>query len=174
MQDPNAIDDLTGGQHRDVSGARSNASRWVWLAVFLVLTMGSATLIGAATTPGDWYEALQKPAFTPPDWLFGPVWTLLYACVAIAGWLTWVRAYKSLAMQVWFAQLAVNFMWSPAFFSMQRPGLALAIIAAMIALTVLFIRLVWRPDRLSAMLMLPYCAWICFAAIVNFSIWQMN
>lgn len=148
--------------------------KWIALAAFLVLCVGGGSLIGTMNLPGAWYEGLAKPFFNPPNWLFGPVWTVLYAMVAFAGWRTWLRGYKGLAMQIWFLQLAVNFTWSPMFFGAQMLGLALLIIGVMIALTVIFIQLTWKADRLTALLMLPYLAWISFAGLLNASLWWMN
>jgi benzodiazapine receptor len=159
---------------RDPRGARSGGARWLALAAFLVLTLGGGTLIGLATPPGDWYAALEKPFFNPPNWVFGPVWTVLYILIAIAGWRTWNRGYRGVPMQVWFGQLVFNFLWSPVFFGAHQPGFALIVIASMIALTVLFIRLTWAPDRVSSLLMCPYLAWISFAGLLNASIWWLN
>lgn len=175
MGKDNTLDDLTGGQHRRTDERKSSLRRWLMLAAFIVLAWGGGTLIGVATPPGQWYADLQKPFFNPPAWVFGPVWTVLYVLVAIAGWRTWMRNYRGLTMQVWFAQLAVNFLWSPAFFGMQRPGYALLVIAVMIVLTILFMRLSVRDDdRASAWLMAPYLAWISFAALLNAAIWWLN
>ena len=174
MDDRGTLDDLTGGQHRTPGRTDSPALRRLWLAGFLLLTMGGGILIGAGTPPGDWYADLRKPFFNPPDWLFGPVWTVLYAMVAVAGWRTWMRGYKGLPMQIWFVQLAANFAWSPAFFGLQRPGLALIIVLAMGALTALFIARTWTADRASALLMAPYMAWVGFAGLLNLAIWWMN
>ena len=172
MNSTNWQDELT--KTRDPRGARSPASKWLSLAAFIVLTMGLGALAGIATPPGEWYASLNRPFFTPPNWLFGPVWTLLYFMVALAGWRTWVRGYKGLAMQVWFTQFAVNLTWSPAFFGLHAMGFALIIIAIMIVLTTVFIRLTWRADRATALLMTPYLAWISFASVLNFAFWWMN
>ncbi|MEO1745007.1 MAG: TspO/MBR family protein [Pseudomonadota bacterium] len=157
--------------------ARDNTSllnKWILLAIFLFFTMGLGALVGASTPPGEWYANLDKPFFNPPNWLFGPVWTLLYAMVAIAGWRTWLKGYKGLAMQIWFGQFALNLTWSPIFFGLQQKGLALFVIAGMIGLTTVFVRLTWKPDRNTALLMLPYLAWISFAALLNATLWLMN
>lgn len=174
MNTDNSIDKLTGDEHQSPDTITNPAMRWVILALFLLLTMGGGSLIGVSTPPGDWYANLQKPFFNPPNWLFGPVWTVLYGLVAIAGWRTWIRGYKGLPMQLWFLQLAANFMWSPAFFGLQMPGLALLVIIVMGALTFLFIQLTWKPDRASALLMAPYFAWVSFAGLLNLAIWWMN
>lgn len=174
MADSDSLDDLTGGQHRVPDRVTDPRRRWLTLVIFVVVTMGLGALVGATTLPGEWYEGLQKPFFNPPNWVFGPVWTVLYAIIAIAGWRTWVRGYRGLPMQLWFLQFAVNLMWSPAFFGFQMPGLALLIIIVMGALTFLFIQLTWKPDRLSALLMIPYFAWVSFAGLLNLAIWWLN
>lgn len=144
------------------------------LALFLFLVMGGGTLIGVYNMPGEWYASLAKPPFNPPNWIFAPVWTLLYILIAVAGWRTWHRAPSSLAMQVWFAQLALNFVWSPVFFSLQSPGGALVVVLLMLAAIVSFIALTWKPDRLAAALFLPYAAWVSFASLLNASVFWLN
>lgn len=174
MSDSNPLDELTGGQHRGSDQVNDPKLRWIALAGFLLLTVGGGILIGAATPPGAWYDGLEKPFFTPPNWLFAPVWTMLYVLVAVAGWRTWLRGYRGLPMQLWFLQLAVNFLWSPTFFGLQAPGLALIVIIFMGSLTFLFIQLTYKPDRTSSLVMMPYMAWVTFAGLVNLSIWWMN
>lgn len=174
MSNSETLDDLTAGQHRNVSGPKTPLAKWGTLAAFLVVTMGLGALMGTATAPGQWYASLERPFFAPPNWVFGPVWTILYAMIAIAGWRTWMRGYKGLAMQIWFLQFAANLTWSPAFFGFNQMGLALLIIAVMIVLTVIFIRLTWRPDRTASLLMTPYLAWISFASLLNAAFWWLN
>lgn len=144
------------------------------LIAFVLFTLAGGTLIGMLNGPGEWYRALDKPVFNPPDWVFGPVWTVLYILVGIAGARTFARRPAGLAMQVWFAQLALNFAWTPAFFTLESLPLALAIALAMLAAILFFIRLTWRTDRLSAVLFIPYAVWVAFAALLNATLWQMN
>ena len=92
---------------------------------FILLVVGGGLLIGFLTAPGPWYEALAKPSFNPPNWLFGPVWTVLYVFIAIAGWRIWQRERPGTAMKLWWLQLVLNFLWSPVFFALQQIGLAL-------------------------------------------------
>ena len=148
--------------------------KWIVLALFLLLTVGGGSLIGVYNLPGEWYAGLAKPWFNPPNWLFGPVWTVLYAMIGIAGWRTWQRGAKGLLMQLWFLQLAVNFTWSPVFFTGHMIGLAALVIVIMVVLTILFIRLSWNSDRVSSYLMMPYLAWISFATLLNVSLWWLN
>ena len=84
---------------------------------FLLLVVGGGLLIGFLTIPGPWYEALAKPSFNPPNWLFGPVWTILYVLIAIAGWRIWRRDPRGTPMKLWWLQLVLNFLWSPSFFA---------------------------------------------------------
>ena len=143
---------------------------------FLAVCFAVAAAGGAVTASSvhGWYQALAKPPFNPPDWLFGPVWSVLYLLIAYAGWRLWCRNPAGLAMQVWFGQLALNFLWTPTFFGMHSPAIALFVIAAMLALIVLFIRLTWNRDRISAICFLPYAAWVGFASLLNLSIWWLN
>jgi tryptophan-rich sensory protein len=144
------------------------------LTVFIVVVLGGGSLIGTTVTPGPWYEALEKPWFNPPNWLFGPVWSVLYVIIAIAGWRNWRQAATSRPMWIWWLQLALNFAWSPLFFGAQQTGLALAVIVALLAAILAFIALAWNRDRASALLFIPYAAWVAFASLLNGSIWWLN
>lgn len=138
------------------------------LAVFVFLTAAAAAF-GGQFMPGAWYDALNKPAWTPPSWLFGPVWTALYVMIAIGGWRLWQRRDRR-AVAVWGVQMVLNALWSPLFFGLKRPGLAFAEIVLMwlsiVALVVVAGRTRWW--------FVPYLVWVSFAAALNFAIWQMN
>lgn len=149
-------------------------NRAVSLVLFLVLVLGGGLAIGFVTAPGEWYAGLNKPAFNPPPWLFGPVWTVLYVLIAVAGWRIWHSERNSRAMQMWWIQLALNFLWSPVFFGAHQIGLALIIIMMLLAMTLGFIATAWRLDRPAAWLFVPYAAWVGFATLLNGSIWMMN
>ncbi len=144
------------------------------LTPFILLVVGGGLLIGFFTAPGEWYAALAKPSFNPPNWLFGPVWTVLYVFVAVAGWRTWERGRTEPAMKLWWSQLALNFLWSPVFFGMRQTGLALVIILLLLVTALAFMAAVWRRDRASALLFAPYALWVAFASLLNASIWQLN
>jgi translocator protein len=148
--------------------------KWVLLAVFLVVVMGGGLAIGYVTAPGAWYAGLAKPAFNPPAWVFGPAWTTLYILIAVAGWRVWRREPGGWAMMLWWAQLCLNFAWSPVFFSAHRIGLALVIVVALLAVILAFMAAAWRRDRLAAWLFAPYAAWVAFASVLNASIWSLN
>jgi translocator protein len=143
------------------------------LAAFLLVTIGGGWLIGFMTRPGAWYTGLAKAPFNPPSWIFAPVWTLLYVLIAIAG----ARGYESgtsTGFALWVAQLALNFAWSPVFFRLHRSGLALAVVAALLAVIVAFIAEQWTADRVSAWLFVPYACWVAFATLLNASIVVLN
>lgn len=149
-------------------------NRYLTLLLFLFFTVGGGLLVGVYNMPGEWYAGLAKPPFNPPNWIFGPVWTVLYVMIAVAGWRTWERRAEGPAMQLWFGQMALNFFWSPSFFTMQSPGLALAVIIAMLALILAFIRVSWNRDRIASWLFVPYAAWVSFATLLNASIFILN
>lgn len=143
------------------------------LILFMLLVVGGGLAIGSLTVPEGWFAALDKPAFNPPGWLFGPVWTALYVLIAFAGWRIW-RSGGGLPMRLWWGQLALNFLWSPVFFRGHQIGLAFAIILLMLAVILMFIRAAWRPDRTAALLFVPYAAWVAFASLLNGAILALN
>lgn len=142
--------------------------------LFIGLVVGAGILAGLTNMPGDWYQSLEKPFFNPPPWLFGPVWTTLYVLIGVAGARIWQRAPKSAAMQLWFAQMAFNLMWSPSFFGLQNPELALAVIVGMLVTIIAFMVKARPIDRISTLLFFPYLAWVTFAGILNLSIAWLN
>jgi translocator protein len=132
--------------------------------------------IGAAFPAPDYYAALRKPAWAPPPWLFGPVWTVLYAMIGVAAWLVARRGGPGTrrALGLWGAQLALNAAWTPIFFGLRAPGAALAEIAVMwVAIAATTVAFFGRRTAAGA-LMLPYLAWVSFATLLNFAIWRLN
>ena len=147
------------------------------LLAFLIVTL----LVGAAgtlfTEPAipTWYAGLAKPDFTPPNWLFAPVWTTLYVMMGVAAWRVWrFTGVNSPEMFLWFSQLALNFFWSAIFFSLHLILLALVEMALLWLLILVTLILFWRKDRIAGLLLLPYLAWVGFAFALNFAIWQLN
>jgi tryptophan-rich sensory protein len=149
-------------------------STWLIRIAFLVLTLGGGILIGTLTAPGDWYAQLSKPAFNPPNWIFGPVWTVLYVLIAVTGWRQFEADRNSDVMKLWWAQMGLNFLWSPTFFVLQLPWFALVVIVALLTVIVLFIARVRNSDRVSSLAFLPYLAWVAFATALNLSIAILN
>ncbi len=149
-------------------------NRSVVLMGFLVLTVGGGLAIGFLTAPGGWYAGLVKPVFNPPGWLFGPVWTVLYVMIAVAGWRSLKLDRGRWLMRLWWGQLVLNFLWSPTFFAAHQIGLALLVIVLLLAAVFAFIILSWRQDRVIAWLFAPYAAWVAFASALNGAIWHLN
>ena len=143
------------------------------LILFVVLVVGGGLAIGYLTAPGEWYAQLHKPAFNPPGWVFGPVWTVLYILIAIAGWRVW-RGDRGRPMKLWWTQLGLNFLWPLVFFWAHQIGLALALIVLLLAAILAFIAATWREDRAAAWLFVPYAAWVAFASVLNASIFALN
>jgi len=145
------------------------------LAIFIGLNFAAA-LSGALFKPDEWYRALRKPWFQPPDWLFAPAWTILYCMIAAAGWLVWREAGWGAAgiLALYVANLLLNAGWSAVFFGLRRPDWAFAELIALWASTALLIVVMWPQHQLSAMLLLPYLAWVTFAGALNLAVWRLN
>ncbi|WP_278923127.1 TspO/MBR family protein [Pseudophaeobacter profundi] len=142
--------------------------------LFLIVVMGVGIGIGMLTSPGDWYRDLQKPFFNPPNWVFGPVWTVMYLIIAYVGWRVWQHENRAYPRRLWIVQMGLNFLWSPVFFAAEKPALALAVILCLLLTIVAFIRAAWHSDRLSALLFVPYVAWVGFALALNAAIVYLN
>ena len=144
------------------------------LILFLVLAVGGGIVIGFLTAPGDWYATLAKPSFNPPAWLFAPVWTLLYLLIAMAGWISFEHDRSGWTMKLWWAQIALNFLWSPVFFVAHRIGVALAVILLLLASILAFIGASWQTNRGASWLFVPYATWVAFAAVLNARLFALN
>jgi len=145
------------------------------LLVFLVVVAAAAST-GAQFQPGEWYAELATPTWAPPNWLFGPVWTLLYLAIAVAGWHLWRQTggRRTAALGLWVAQLLLNALWSWLFFGLHQPALALLDIALLLACILAFIAQARAHSVLASWLFVPYALWVAFASALNFTIWQMN
>jgi len=140
-----------------------------------------AGLIGSlATVPAipTWYESLKKPFFNPPNWIFGPVWTGLYALMGVSLFLTWQRrkdnSEVNIALVFFFLQLMLNVLWSMAFFGLRSPLLGLMDIVLLWTAIFLTIRKFLNISRTAALLLVPYILWVSFAVLLNFSLWVLN
>jgi benzodiazapine receptor len=129
--------------------------------------------LGVAGTPQE-YGRLAQPDWAPPAWVFGPVWTVLYAMIAVAGWLVWRRTGWNTALTVYGVQLALNAVWTPIFFGAGRYGWALVDIVLLWVAIAATIVLFWRHSRAAALLLVPYWAWVSFATSLNAAIWALN
>ncbi|SEM53909.1 TspO/MBR family protein [Bradyrhizobium sp. OK095] len=143
-------------------------------ALFILVVFGIGFAIGSTNLPGAWYAGLTKPPFNPPNWVFAPVWSVIYVLIALAGARTWERAPRGPGMLLWTAQMLFNFTWSPVFFTWHCTGIALAVIVAMLLAIIGFIAERWQADRAAAALFLPYLAWVAFATLLNAGIFLLN
>jgi len=148
------------------------------LSIVLCLSTGAVGTIFTVSAIPTWYTTLVKPSFSPPNWIFGPVWTTLYILMGISLATIWEKGIKSgrfrEAIYLFLAQLAINAVWSPVFFGAKNLFLALIIIIFMwifIVKTILSFR---KISKFAAYLLYPYIAWVSFASILNFSIWFLN
>lgn len=154
--------------------------RTIWLSPMLVVGLTFLLVIVGSLgmgAPGPWYETLQKPAWTPPNAVFGPAWAVLYVLMALAAWLMLRRGHEvpvGRPLALYGVQLLLNVAWTPLFFRLHSPGLAFAELVllwlAILATLVAF----WRVHRVAGVLFLPYLLWVTFAGALNFAIWQLN
>lgn len=144
------------------------------LFLFILAVLGTGMVIGLLNRPGEWYQQLAKPGFHPPNWIFSPVWTVLYILIGIVGWRVWTASGDATLKLLWIAQMGLNFCWSPVFFGLQNIRGALVLILALLMTILLFIGYGWKRDRPSAMIFLPYLAWAGFAMLLNGSIDRLN
>jgi tryptophan-rich sensory protein len=156
------------------------ASQAIGLLAFVAICFVAAGLGSLATLPSipTWYAGLEKPFFTPPNEIFGPVWTVLYALMAVAGWLAWradaIEPDRRAALIAFGVQLVLNVAWSFAFFGMQSPLAGLGVIVLLLAAILWTIATFRLVSKLAAALMLPYLAWVAFATALNAGIYVLN
>jgi translocator protein len=167
--------------HADGSVQRAKVRPLLLRAVTAIFPVVLAGILGSlATSPNisGWYAGLTKPGFTPPNWVFGPVWSVLYVLMAAALWrilsVPRTRPGRGAALTAFFVQLALNASWSFAFFAAHSPLAGLLVIGALTAAILATIRLFWPLDRLAALLLVPYVAWVGYATVLNFAIWRLN
>ena len=141
--------------------------------VFVLIVLATASS-GAIFKPGEWYESLRKPGWTPPTWAFPVVWTILYVFIGYAGWLVWTIAGWSLPMALWGLQIVANALWSYFFFGMRRMDVALVDVAILWLSIAVFIVAAWPVAPLASLLFLPYLAWVTAAAALNYSVRRLN
>jgi tryptophan-rich sensory protein len=154
------------------------STRALGLVGWLLLTFVAAAIGAfASIDAGAFYGELTRPSWAPPGWIFGPVWSTLYVLMAVAAWWVWrARGFRGarIAVVLFIAQLAANALWSWLFFGWHQGGLAFAeelLLWGMIIATVVAF---WRVSRLAAALLIPYLAWVTFAAALNFTVWKLN
>ncbi len=147
------------------------------LSIMLALSAGAIGGVLTAKSIPTWYRTLNKPAWNPPNWVFGPVWSALYVLMGVSAWMVWERAGVGGTpwwLAIYLTQLGLNLAWSLIFFGMHQPKWAfLEIIALWLSIlaTIIFF---WPISPLAACLLLPYLAWVSFAGVLNASIWRLN
>lgn len=152
---------------------------WISFVIFILICF-TVQIVGSfwtKETVSTWYPKLIKPAWTPPDWVFGPVWSSLYIMIAVSGWLIYRAQYsheRTVALVFYGAQLALNFIWSFLFFSLRSPTLGLIDISLLCLLILLTIIKAWSVSRLASLLLIPYLAWVMYATTLNAGIWLLN
>jgi benzodiazapine receptor len=148
------------------------------LAGWLLLAFAAAAIGGFASAQArTFYGHLNQPGWAPPGWLFGPVWSVLYLLMGVAAWLVWRRRAASgviAALGFFVVQLAANALWSWLFFAWHRGALAFADIVLLWLLIAITLVMFWRVRPLAAALLLPYLAWVSFAALLCYATWQLN
>lgn len=157
---------------------QSTQKQFMGLAGWLLLSFAAAALGGIASAQAQsFYAQLTQPAWAPPPWVFGPVWTVLYTMMAIAAWLVWrdggFRKNRG-ALSLFLVQLAANALWSWLFFAWQLGRFAFADIMLLWVLIIATIVCFWRVRALAGALLIPYLLWVSFAAALNYSLWQLN
>lgn len=155
------------------------ARQAVGLAFFLSICIAAMIAGAVVTTPNvtTWYKELTQPLWTPPPWLFGPVWTVLYIMMAVSAWLVWKRADASNArwpLMLFGIQLVLNIAWSWVFFGMKSPVLALIEILLLLFAIALTMIIFWKISRMASLLLAPYIVWVMFATSLNVGFWWLN
>ncbi len=146
------------------------------LASWLALVF-SASATAVFIADNGWYAGLVKPTWNPPGWLFGPVWTVLYALMAVAAWRVWLKGgwtRQKKALSLLLLQWALNALWTPLFFGLHQPGWALVEILVLLTVLLATMCAFWRVDRPAGVLLIPYAAWVAFATALNGTIWRLN
>lgn len=141
--------------------------------IFL-LACGAAASTGIIFKPGPWYEALNKPSFTPPNWLFPVAWSIIYLLLAWAGYRLTQVPGSQVILALWAAQIALNTLWTPVFFGAHRLLAGMVILTLLWLVVAVMVVMTLQLDVITGLILLPYLAWLCVAAALNFSILRNN
>lgn len=152
---------------------------WMWvIAVGVCEVTGIVSGLIAREGMNTWFDTINKPAWNPPDWVFGPVWTFLYLLMGTALWLVWKsnadRVMLRKAFSLFGIQLFFNFCWSILFFNFQSPLLAFGDILLLLVAIIMTMVAFWPISRVAVWLFVPYLLWVCFATALNYKIWLLN
>lgn len=146
---------------------------WLVFSIALGACMAAATT-GSVFPPGAWYQKLDRPAWTPPNWLFPIAWTLLYIAMSVAVARVAGKPGAEVAMMLWALQIALNTLWTPIFFGLRRLGGAIVVIGAMWLAVAACTVMLWELDVVAGVLFVPYLIWVSYAGALNVSIWRRN
>lgn len=144
------------------------------MLVGLILVTFCAPLAGMFSPPVDWYVSINKPAWNPPSWIFGPVWTALYLMMAAAACLVWRRDGWRRPLWLYLVQLLLNAAWTPVFFGAREIGWALVVILVLWAAILVTLLAFRQVSRAAGWMLVPYLAWVSFATVLNLTLWRMN
>ncbi len=151
---------------------------YIVIAVTVCLVIGFLSSFATQSSVNDWYVGLNKPAFNPPNWIFAPVWTLLYIMMGVAAGIVWAKGFYHIwvktALYHFGFQLLLNAAWSIVFFGFKQPFWALIVILTLLILLLLTIKWFRVVSNLAALLLVPYLLWVCFATVLNYKIWELN
>ncbi len=156
--------------------ASSPSRQAIALLGWLALCFAAASTAAFVSTDA-WYVTLNKPSWSPPGWVFGPIWSILYTLMAVAAWLVWRKGgwkVQGKILGVFLLQWFLNAVWTPLFFGLHQPGLAFAEILLLWLAIAATLMLFWRVSKAAGVLLIPYLAWVTIAAVLNFTIWRLN
>ncbi len=146
---------------------------WLLFCVFFAACL-AAGVTGGLFAPGSWYRALNKPWFTPPDWVFPVTWMVLYVCMSIAGARIAMLAGNGIAMAFWAFQISLNGLWTPVFFGLKNIRLGMAVVSFLWLAVLSAMLSMWQLDWLAGLLFVPYLLWVTIAAALNAGVWWLN
>lgn len=146
---------------------------WLLFALFFIACIGVGAT-GGLFPPGAWYRNLNKPPWTPPDWVFPVTWIVLYVCMAAAGARAAMAGDNGIAMAFWAMQIAFNGLWTPVFFGLRKIRLGMAVIAVLWLTVAGGVVALWQVDTLAGLLFVPYLVWVTIAAALNGAVWRLN
>ncbi|MEQ5790312.1 tryptophan-rich sensory protein [Muricauda sp. NFXS6] len=151
---------------------------YITISVLICLAIGFLSSIATQSSVNDWYLTLNKPYFTPPNWLFAPVWTALYIMMGVAAGIVWSKGYHHVwvktALYHFVFQLLLNALWSIVFFGLKNPLGGMVVILALLTMIILTIKWFKVISKPAALLMIPYVLWVAFASALNYKIWELN
>ncbi|MEQ8218071.1 MAG: TspO/MBR family protein [Arenibacter sp.] len=151
---------------------------YIAISVTVCLTIGFLSSFATQSSVNDWYLELNKPSFNPPNWIFAPVWTVLYIMMGVAAGIVWAKGFYHIwvktALYHFGIQLLFNALWSIIFFGFKNPFAALLVILALLVLIIFTIKWFKVVSNTAALLLIPYLLWVCFATALNYKIWELN